>query len=568
MTICINPECHTGQNSENSQFCPVCGTPLLIQGRYRLLQPLRPLDPRHSTAVFEVDDLGTPKVMKILNSDRADEIEYFEREVSILQWMNHPGIPQANLDEYFTVSIADRSPVLHCLVMEKIEGTNLEKWVEIYGTLSQKQAIDGLRQLLEILDQLHAEGFFHRDIKPSNIMSKPNGQLVLIDFGSAREMTDTYLIKFKRPSYLKTQIPGITTVFSGGYTPQEQIDGKAVPQSDFFALGRTFVYLLTGKQPMELPTNPETGQLQWHNLAPQISPLLADCIDELMAQLPRNRPQNSDAILRDLTPNRLFWRRIRRFVKSPRFKIVAISLLVSIVIYRLSFPWIAEYYFDRSVVALHASDLNLARRDSEKALRFNPNDARIYNHLGMICQRQNEMVCAVDNYQKALRLEPHGEILYSLGQLYDRTEDFDRAGEQYQQAISLGGANLDDSLTRLARLSILQGEIDRAIDLTHQGLQQTQKPNVRSALYRNLGWIYWIQTDYAKAEENLQKALQLQEDRTEAYCLLALVRESQNRETEALEPWKSCRDGEARNQVEILTWQTMARQRLYQRRSL
>ncbi|MGB3238453.1 MAG: hypothetical protein WBB29_09170, partial [Geitlerinemataceae cyanobacterium] len=92
---------------------------------------MRPLDSRHSTEVFEVDDLGTPKVMKILNSDRADDIEYFQREVSILQWMNHPGIPKVNLDEYFTVSIPDRTQVLHCLVMEKIEGVNLEKWVEV-----------------------------------------------------------------------------------------------------------------------------------------------------------------------------------------------------------------------------------------------------------------------------------------------------------------------------------------------------------------------------------------------------------------------------------------------------
>lgn len=563
--LCINPECHTRENSDNSQLCSVCRTPLLVRGRYRLLQPLRPLDSRHSTEVFEVDDLGTPKVMKILNSDRADDIEYFQREVSILQWMNHPGIPKVNLDEYFTVSIPDRTQVLHCLVMEKIEGVNLEKWVEVSGTISQKQALDWLRQLLEILDKLHAEGFFHRDLKPSNIMSKPNGQLVSIDFGSAREMTDTYLIKLKRPTHLKTQIPGITTVFSGGYTPQEQIDGKALPQSDFFALGRTFVYLLTGKHPMELPTNPETGQLKWHNLAPQISPLLADCLDELMALLPRNRPQNSDAILRDLTPNRLFWRRIRRFAKSPRFKIVAISVLVSIAIYRLSFPWIAQYYFDRSVAELQASHLTLARRNCEKALRFNPKDSRFYNNLGMICQRQNEIACAVDNYQKALSIEPHAEILYSRGQLYDRTEYFDRAGEQHKQAIALDGATVDFALSRLARLSILQGNLDRAIDLIHQGLEQTQQPNLRSALYRNLGWIDWIQADYAKAEENLQKALQLQDDRTEAYCLLALVRESQSRETAALEPWKFCRDGEARNRVEILTWQTMARQRLHQR---
>jgi tetratricopeptide (TPR) repeat protein len=320
--------------------------------------------------------------------------------------------------------------------------------------------------------------------------------------------------------------------------------------------------LLTGKHPTKLPTDPETGLLKWHNFAPQISPLLADFIDELMAQLPRNRPQYSDAILQNLTPNRLFWRRIQRFLKSPRFKIIAAGLLVLTVLYPLSFPWIAQYYYDRGLEAQNAKDFDQAQANYKQAFKFNSKDSRIANNLGLICQGRNDIACAMTYYEQALEIEKDSGTLYNLGQLYEQMGDFDRAEEQYKQAIALGGATIDYSKNSLARLSILQENLNQAIDLSQQGLQQTQKPILRSALYRNLGWIYWIQADYTKAEENLQKALNLQEDRTEAYCLLALVRESQGRETEALAPWKSCRDGDAKNRVEILTWQTMAKQRL------
>jgi serine/threonine protein kinase len=119
-------------------------------------------------------------------------------------------------------------------------------------------------------------------------MLRPNGQLVLIDFGTVREMTQTYLIKIDSNRE-------ITCVYSAGYTPVEVIQGKAGPQSDFYALGRTFVYLLTGKSPLDLPE--ESEQLNWRESAPQVSPLLADWIDYLMAPSPTQRPENTSFIL-------------------------------------------------------------------------------------------------------------------------------------------------------------------------------------------------------------------------------------------------------------------------------
>jgi serine/threonine protein kinase len=267
---------------------------LVLQNRYRVVQKL---GQGGFAETFEVDDRGTPKVIKVLNLDNCRDINkklkalsLFQREAAVLKRLNHSGIPRVETDGYFKWPEAAREP-FHCLVMEKIDGHNLNDWLKQrgYKPISQEQAIDWLKQLVVILNYLHQQHFFHRDIKPSNIMLKPDGQLVLIDFGTVREVTNTYLIKFGDED--------VTKLISDGYTPLEQIKGKAVLQSDFFALGHTFVHLLTGKHPHELPEDNLSGELIWRNHAPTVCKPLADLIDWLIKPLPVERPENTQVIL-------------------------------------------------------------------------------------------------------------------------------------------------------------------------------------------------------------------------------------------------------------------------------
>ncbi|MEP0914556.1 protein kinase [Leptolyngbya sp. GB1-A1] len=270
----------------------------LLQDRFRVLDAL---GRGGFGEVFEVEDLeeqGIPKVLKVLDlstfspSSHPKIIQLFQREVEILSQICHPGIPQLDSDGYFVLSQSQQLP-LHCLVMEKIPGVNLKQWLQTGGVLKQTQAIDWLKQLLSILIHLHQQQFFHRDIKPANIMLRPEGRLVLIDFGAVREITLTYLAKQQQ------QATG-TAVISAGYTPPEQVEGQAVAQSDFFALGRTFVYLLTGEDPINLPKDPQTGQLVWSNRireGTELSPLFVELIDQLMAPFPGQRPQSGDAVV-------------------------------------------------------------------------------------------------------------------------------------------------------------------------------------------------------------------------------------------------------------------------------
>ncbi|MBW4665104.1 MAG: CHASE2 domain-containing protein [Chroococcus sp. CMT-3BRIN-NPC107] len=291
MIYCINPRCQKRQNPDNLQKCQFCGSRLLINGRYKLVKPLRELSGQHTTEIFEVDDRGTTKVIKVLNSDRSKFIELLQQEARVLQRLQNSGIPK--IYEYFTFLPNNETKKLYCLVMEKIEGQNLKQWIEENEPISELKAIDWLKQLTNILSEVHEAKLLHRDIKPSNIMLRPNGQLALIDFGTVREITHTYVNKLAWND--------ITQVLSPGYTPVEQMEGQAARESDFFALGRTFVHLLTGIYPAQLPKNPQTNQLLWRNRAPQISEWLAYLIEELIAPLPQNRPPNAQSILECLT---------------------------------------------------------------------------------------------------------------------------------------------------------------------------------------------------------------------------------------------------------------------------
>jgi uncharacterized RDD family membrane protein YckC len=173
-----------------------------------------------------------------------------------------------------------------------------------YQPIDQILALEWLEQLVKILQKVHHHHFFHRDIKPSNIILKPTGQLVLIDFGAVRQVTQTILAGGQN-----------TRLFTSGYAPPEQEKGYAVQQSDFFALGRTFVFLLTGKDPNSSDIYDfQHNELKWRTLAPQIAPQLADFIDLLMADKVNQRPENIDIVLKNL---KKLQKELEKPVKSP-----------------------------------------------------------------------------------------------------------------------------------------------------------------------------------------------------------------------------------------------------------
>ena len=292
MIYCINPQCEQRENPAAAPNCQACGTALLIGDRYRILKPVRSPNPARPTDIFEVEDWGTGenewgtvKVLKVLkHTHNPDLVRLFKQEARVLIWLAGKGpVPQVEPDGYFPIKLPNNFQKLSCLVMEKIVGENLTEFLTKKQCVSQQLARDWLQQMLHILQEIHKYHVVHRDIKPSNLMVEANGKLRLIDFGAASE----------------TEID-TPPIGSAGYVAPEQILGKAGVRSDFFALGRTFVHLLTGIQPIDFPVHEKTGKINWRNQAIDIDPLLVNSIDQLMEPLPENRPENTQVILEKL----------------------------------------------------------------------------------------------------------------------------------------------------------------------------------------------------------------------------------------------------------------------------
>ncbi|MEM7725187.1 MAG: RDD family protein [Cyanobacteria bacterium P01_A01_bin.45] len=294
MSICIKPDCLKPDNSDNTLFCQSCGSELLLEGRYRVIKLL---GGGGFGQTYEVTDTfqSNSRVLKVLINNQSKAVELFQREAEVLKSFQSPGIPKVDADGYFIYFPRDTQQPLHCLVMEKIEGLDLYEYLLQRGgrPINQKVAVQWMKEIITILQQVHSQNIFHRDIKPANVMLRANGRIALIDFGTARSVTSTY--------YAAQSEGKVTGIMSPGYTPLEQMNGQAVPQSDFFALARTFVYVLTGKEPTHSGIyDSYHDEVRWRHHIKDISPKFADLIDRMMARSPSQRPQNTGEILQVL----------------------------------------------------------------------------------------------------------------------------------------------------------------------------------------------------------------------------------------------------------------------------
>lgn len=523
---------------------------ILLQGRYKVI---RQIGGGGFGKVFEVNDNGTTKVLKVLSLERFHNptiklkaIALFQREAELLARLKHPGIPRVEPENSFTWSDGNGEP-LHCIVMEKIPGSNLQQWLQARGNqpLTTEQAREWLIQLLEILNELHQHQYLHRDIKLSNIMLKPDGQLVLIDFGAVREVTTTYLEKQQGKQ------TG-TVLVSPGFTPPEQAEGYAVSQSDFFALGRTFVCLLTGKSPLDFPKNSETGELLWRDHLTDVSPELANLIDRLIAPFPGQRPQNCQEILNYLKGSQ----QKSQLSQNRGDTIPGTGFGVSYLALQrlLQNPFTLVSQLDKSRVGQpkKIQDKLLKKRSSPFLLasflllsigginlwKYSPDIAFNFNHWGFSKYHQNSFEVAKIYYKLALFFNPNmPEPQYNLGLLYEDQHNFAQARTAYQFA-ALKGFN--KAYNNLARLQILDKEYTKAVGLLQKGLPFAYDDKLKYAMLKNLGWAYLELENYQKAKNSLEKAIHIKSDRAAAYCLQAKVLEKQENKQGALSAWRNC----------------------------
>jgi serine/threonine protein kinase, bacterial len=180
------------------------------------------------------------------------------------------------------------------LIQEYIDGQTLNERVQTQGLFTEIQVRQLLTDILPTLVYVHQRGIVHRDIKPENIMlCNRNNKPILIDFGAVKETMSTMMTS-----------AGNTTrsivIGTPGFMPIEQMSGRPMFASDIYALGLTAIYLLTGKMPAEIETDPHSGNINWQSLAANVSPQLIDVINKSIQPSSRDRYKNAQEMLQEL----------------------------------------------------------------------------------------------------------------------------------------------------------------------------------------------------------------------------------------------------------------------------
>jgi len=174
---------------------------------------------------------------------RKDGIKDFEivkqglvAETDILKKLSHPNLPSI-------VDVIDTEDSF-IIIMDYIQGNSLNRALDEYGAQPQDHVIAWAKQLCDVLGYLHTRtpAIIYRDMKPANIMLKPDGNVTLIDFGTARE--------FKEKNLADTTCLGTV-----GYAAPEQFGGmgQTDARTDIYCLGATLYHLVTGMNPCEPP---------------------------------------------------------------------------------------------------------------------------------------------------------------------------------------------------------------------------------------------------------------------------------------------------------------------------
>ena len=211
----------------------------LVDGKYRIL---RKCGQGGMSVVYMALNERANKTwaIKEIRKDGTQNFEVVKQglivETDMLKRLNHPHLPSI-------IDVIDGEGSF-LIVMDFIEGKTLKEVLEEYGAQPQESVIDWAKQLCDVLGYLHSRqpAIIYRDMKPSNVMLKPDGNVVLFDFGTARE-------------YKSTSLEDTTCLGTRGYAAPEQYGGQGQTdaRTDIYCLGATMYHLLTGHNPSVAP---------------------------------------------------------------------------------------------------------------------------------------------------------------------------------------------------------------------------------------------------------------------------------------------------------------------------
>lgn len=270
-----------------------------LGGRYQVIERI---GGGGMALVYKAQDilLNRYVAIKVLRQQFVNDEEFirrFRREAQSAASLSHPNV----------VSVYDvgQEEDVHYIVMEYVEGQNLNEIIKERAPLQVEEAVRIASQIADALDHAHHNQIIHRDIKPHNILIGRNGRVKVTDFGIARAVTSATI----------TQAGSV--VGSVHYFSPEHAKGVTTGEkSDLYSLGIVLYQMLTGRLPFlgESPISVALKHLQEQFEEPRlVNPMIPQSVENIilksMRKNPAERYQSAKEMLRDLETSLLPERR-------------------------------------------------------------------------------------------------------------------------------------------------------------------------------------------------------------------------------------------------------------------
>lgn len=211
----------------------------IVDGKYKILSKIG--QGGMSTVYLALNERANKSwAVKEVRKDGMADFEVIKQsqivETNLLKKLNHPNLPSI-------IDVIDKEDCF-LIVMDYIEGNPLSDAIKAKKRLPCEDVIEWAKQLCDVLEYLHTRKppIIYRDMKPANVMLRPDGSVMLIDFGIARE-------------FKEQNVEDTTCLGTRGYAAPEQFGGhgQTDARTDVYCLGATIYHLVTGHNPSDPP---------------------------------------------------------------------------------------------------------------------------------------------------------------------------------------------------------------------------------------------------------------------------------------------------------------------------
>jgi tetratricopeptide (TPR) repeat protein len=467
-----------------------------------------------------------PCVVKQLKPQATDPLSLqtarrlFDTEAKVLHQLgSHDQIPQ--LFAYF-----EENQEFY-LVQELIEGDDLSKELTPGHQLNENRVISLLEDILKILEFVHQQNVIHRDINPRNLIRrKQDGKLVLIDFGAVKQVS-TQVIAGGKTSYT-------IAIGTPGYRPSEQANGNPRLSSDIYAVGIVGIQALTGMNPEQLPINPDSGEIAWHDRV-SVSPKLAQVLDQMVCYDFRERYQLAGSALqalKDLTapssatvcvspasPPKSAIAKLK-LSRSSLYKVlisigvigvggVAAALMVNVINSAN-----ATDLYQRGETLVELKRYKDALNAYNRAVELRPEYAEAWKGQGNTLLELKQYEDALNAYDKAIQIQPnYFEAWNGRGKTLARLQRHEEAINAFDAALKIQPNHLEawnergNVQIKLQHYSEAIASFDKAVKLQPKYSSAWEK---RGLAFHNL-------RQYEEAVKSYDKALEYKPDASESW---------------------------------------------------